>query len=253
MSSEAEDQTWWDGFFAADDWPLVLRSAKPEEVTTAEVKSIEKYLAVRKGSRVLDIPSGNGRLGIPLALTGYDVTGIDLQPMLIESGNREAERLSASFGGRQADMRELPWWDEFDAAFCYFGSFGYFDDDGNRDFVEAVWRSIKPGAPFLIDTMVAETLLPRFKEKDWLIVDGGVVLEERTYDHAQARIRAHWTFVGGESTRARNISVRVYTYRELSDLLQACGFVDCCGYDAATGDPFDLGASRLVMVARKQA
>ena len=101
--------------------------------------------------------------------------------------------------------------------------------------------------------MIAETLLPRFQEKDWLIVDGGVVLEERTYDHAHSRIRAHWTFVGGENTRARKISVRVYTYRELSDLLRACGFVDCCGYDAATGDPFDLGASHLVMVARKQA
>jgi cyclopropane fatty-acyl-phospholipid synthase-like methyltransferase len=139
---------------------------KPDEATGNEVEFIRKVLEIEPGARVLDVPSGNGRLGIPLAVAGFDVTGIELQPELAERATRTAEQKSASFSCRQQDMRDLTWWDEFDAAFCFQSSFGYFDDEGNKEFVEAVWCTIKPGPRFLIDTYVTELVLRDYKKRE---------------------------------------------------------------------------------------
>ena len=62
-------------------------------------------------------------------------------------------------------MRELPWRAEFDGAFCGGSSFGYLGDDGDRDFLEAAARALKPGARFVIDAVkAAEALLPQFRD-----------------------------------------------------------------------------------------
>ena len=70
-------------------------------------------------------------------------------------------------------------------AFCFWGSFGYFDEDGNADFLKAISGVLKPGAKFLLDTHITETLLPKlFQERGWKRVGSALVLEERHYDHA---------------------------------------------------------------------
>jgi len=49
------------------------------------------------------------------------------------------------------------------------------------------------------------------------------------------------------------LSLRLYTYLELTELLKSCGFGDFRAYDTLTGAPFELGASHLGIVAHKQA
>src|SRR5262249_19159540 len=68
----------------------------------------------------------------------------------------------------QRDMRDLPWSGAFDGAFCFGNSFGYYDEEGNADFLKAVARTLKPGARFLLDTSyLTEGLLPNLQERAW--------------------------------------------------------------------------------------
>lgn len=57
----------------------VLTGAYTEEITL-----YEKYLALCRGSKVLELACGSGRITIPLAQKGYSVTGVDISPKMIE-------------------------------------------------------------------------------------------------------------------------------------------------------------------------
>jgi SAM-dependent methyltransferase len=122
-------------------------------------------------------------------------------------------------------MRDIPWSEEFDAAFCFGGSFGYFDDEGNRRHVASVSRSLKPEGRFLIDAHTLETLLPVFQERDWGHRGDDLILQDRSFDHETTRVGAQWTIIHQGHTSQRSSSMRIYTYRELCQLLAGVGFI----------------------------
>ena len=189
-------------------------------------------------------------------------------------------------------MRDLPWWDEFDGAVCFWSSFGYFDGDGDREFTDAVWHALKPGAPFLLETLtlgacrelapskqesttyepslvckllilgcrplipdrfLETVLLPGFADKDWFSYGEWLVLEERSFDTATGRIDSVWTFIKDDVQEIKKASIRLYTHRELVELLSSCGFTDIVGLDTLTENPFSTDASRLSLVSKKQS
>jgi SAM-dependent methyltransferase len=246
-------QEWWRNFFRGNWHEVLLQGMKPPDVTAEEADYVRTMLDLEPGQKVLDVPSGDGRLGIPLAEAGCLVTGVDLEPDMVAASNEVARRLGVGFTAREGDMRDLPWFDEFDAAFCFFASFGYADENADRMFLESVWRALKPSAPFLLDVLTVETVLPGFVSKDWFEAGRWTVLEERRFDHATSRVEGVWTFYGDGVVERKETSVRLYSYRELELLLNSCGFGGFSAYDTLTDTPFSMDASRLTLIARKRA
>jgi len=62
------------------------------------------------------------------------VAGVDISDRFIDEGRRRANGGGADIRFLHGDMRDLRFDAEFDAAVNYWGSFGYFDDDGDRRF-----------------------------------------------------------------------------------------------------------------------
>jgi SAM-dependent methyltransferase len=245
----SEQNEWWQEFFPA--WAEVQRQAKSEEETRVEADCIENLLQLPLQATVLDVPCGDGRLALQLAALGCRVTGVDITLPLLEDARRKAAERRLEVTWEQRDMRDLPWRDAFDGAFCFWGSFGYFDEQGNADFLKAVARTLKPGARFLLETHVLETLLPRFQERTWEQFGETILLHARRFDHGRSRVNEAWTFVKGGQSVERQSSIRIYTYHELCGLLAEAGFTECEGYDGASETPFRLGARRLVLVATR--
>ncbi|HEX9124622.1 MAG TPA: hypothetical protein VF984_14895 [Actinomycetota bacterium] len=96
-----------------------------------------------------------------------------------------------------------------------WGSFGYFDEAGNLAQARAAARALKPGGRYLIDTPSLESIYPDFRERH----------TERS-------------------------SMRIYSLRELTELLREAGFTSFEARDDAL-EPFELGSHRLWLVARK--
>lgn len=46
------------------------------------------------GGPLLDLACGTGRMAIPMALQGYQVTGVDVVPEMVEWGRQKAARQS---------------------------------------------------------------------------------------------------------------------------------------------------------------
>jgi len=132
------------------------------------------------------------------------------------------------------------------------GSFGYFDDAGNRDFLAALAEALKPGAKLMLDTHVLESLLPQTIRREWTELDGDLlVLEEREYDHTTGIMTRRWQVRHGAQIERSTLSILIYSYRELVERLEDAGFTDCKGYTWMSIVPFMTGANRLVMVATR--
>ncbi len=230
------------------------RQAKSPEHTRREADYIEMLLGVSTPAHLLDVPCGAGRLAVELAGRGYRVTGADIEPALIADARRlaDAQNVSEAVRVEPRDMRDLPWHGAFGGAYCFWESFGFFDDEGNRAFLAAVAGTLKAGCRFVFDTHVAETMLPRVPQRTWERLDGGLlVLEDRDYDHVSATMTRHLTLIRAGQTAQLDITTRLYGYRELVALLESAGFTACEGYTWLSLVPFMLGAPRLVMVAEK--
>src|ERR1700687_1831953 len=239
---------WWEIFshaIALDFW----RAAVTDEQTRLEADFLQQQLQITTAARVLDVPCGGGRLAIELAGRGFDLTGVDIASEFIEEARTNSVARGLKIEWKNRDMRDLPWREEFDAAFCFGNSFGYLEDEGNTQFLKAVARTLKPGARLVIETgATAESVLPNFQPRRWFEIGGIKLLIDSRYDCEQGRIFTAYTFFRDGQTEQRPSSQRVYTFSELCSLLAAAGLDVSASFASLSGDVFQLGAQRLFLV-----
>jgi SAM-dependent methyltransferase len=246
------DADWWRTFFDGlfvEGW----LQATPEEQTRIESAFIEKTLRLPPHSRVLDAPCGGGRHCLALAARGYRMTGIDISPQFLQAARASANEKQLDIDWRQGDMSELPWKQEFDGAFCFGNSFGYFDDEGNAAFLRAVAASLKDGGRFLLDyPAMAETLVFTFQERSWHELGNLLGLRAGRYDPVSGRIYVDYTFLQGSRIEKKQATQRVYTYREVCRLLEQAGFGELEAYASPAGEPYQFGAKLVFLAATKR-
>jgi SAM-dependent methyltransferase len=235
---------WWHEMFALPPWQTVQLGWESLEDADQQIEPLIRATGLETGMRVLDVPCGTGRIAKRLMARGFDVLGVDITERFLD------EARAAGVSVVHGDMRELGFDAGFDVALCMWGSFGYFDDEGNLGQARAACRSLRPGGRYLIDTVAAESLLANFRERDWFTAGDIDVLERRSYAVGTGRIETEWTFLHDGDRRVQSTSVRVYTVRELADLLARAGFTSFAALDDDL-EPFEVGARRLWMVATR--
>jgi SAM-dependent methyltransferase len=261
MSDVADDErarSWTDGFFSDPLWNEVQRIAWSPDETRAQTDEIERLLALAPSSEVLDVPCGDGRIAIELARRGHRASGVDVNASIVGEGRARAASEGLAVELVHGDMRALALPEaRFDAAVCWWGSFGYFDDAGDLAFLRGVARALAPGARFAIDMAnLTEALLPRFQPKGWDRVGPIHVLEDRRLDLATSRLEVEWLFMHEDGRRsAYASSMRLYGFRELAERLASCGFEDVVAIDRASGAPYapSPNGARVAIVARRAA
>jgi len=239
-------EKWFENFpgLFLDYW----RARNPPEQTQAEIDCLQSLLAVQPGSRLLDVPCGNGRIAIALSARGHRLTGLDISPELLA----EARASAAEIEWIEGNMRDLHRTAEFDGAFCWGNSYGFMDDPGNREFLAAVASSLKPKARFVLDTgAAAESLLPTLQLRRWHRVADILFLAEGTYNACESRLEMKYTFIRGGVEQTEMVSLAVYTVAELRRMLECAGFNVMALYRSLDAEPFELGAKRLILVANK--
>ena len=229
--------------FETPAWQAIQLAWEEADDADDVAARVERALALTPGARVLDVPCGTGRIATRLLDRGYGVVGIDATPAFLHVAHE------AGVGAIRADMRaDVVRAGSFDAAMCLWGSFGYFDDDGNAAQARAAAEALGPGGRYLIDTFIADTVLARFEPNATWEVGGVAVDEARVYDPGTRRIETTWTFTQGEERAVRTTLVRLYSVAELTDLLASVGFASFQALDDEL-EPFAPGADRLWLVA----
>ena len=118
----------------------------------ADVAFLDSLVA-RRPARILELAVGTGRLAIPLAVRGHDVTGIDVSAEMLDRlrATDVDERVTTVHGDMVDDLPAGP----FDLVFVAFNSL-FMLADANRQqacFV-AVADVLAPGGAFVVEAFV---------------------------------------------------------------------------------------------------
>ena len=242
---------WYESFFtelALDFW----RAAVPPAATAEEVNFLLQELAVSPPARVLDLPSGFGRHSLGLASRGYRVTGIDISTHAIRVARDEATALGIDATFLLGDMRQPPPDAPYDAAFCFGNSFGYLTRSDMTRFVRNMFKAVRPGARWVIDTgTAAESLLPHLTEGRTLEAGGVSYSVLNHYDAVERRLLQTCSLIRGHERQTAQVIYTVYPLDELLQLLQHAGWTVLSTLGSLDGQLFQVGDRRLVLVVQR--
>jgi SAM-dependent methyltransferase len=229
-------------------------------------------LAARTGGPILELGAGTGRLSVPIAAAGFEVTAVDLDPAMLERARARARAAGGTTARRleivEADLLglELPAAGRFRLAFIALNSlFLLATRDAQRAAFATLARHLAPGGLAVVDVWLPDADdLGRF--------DGRLILEYERVDpesgHLVTKTAAaqHDATTGsvnltvlydeGEQGSApirwvRRDALRLVSPDELRDFAESVGLV----VEAIAGD-YDLGAlssgsDRAIVVARR--
>jgi len=104
-----------------------------------------------KGHRkILDLACGEGTFARTAAELGYEVTGIDLSPRMIEIAREKTEEERVSFF--QGDMRQLDYEEEFDLVTCWFDGLNYLlEEEDILHTLAGVRKALREQGTFIFD------------------------------------------------------------------------------------------------------
>jgi SAM-dependent methyltransferase len=237
-----------------DFWETVpLFDQKRLELAPQEVDAVISMLGIQAGAAVLDLCCGVGRHSLELARRGYHVTGVDRTAAYLQLARERAAAEKLKVEWIQADMRNFTRPGAFDAAINLFTSFGYFEDPAqDRQVVDNLFQSLRPGGGLVIDLMGKEPLARVFQPRDWReLPDGTLFLEERIVKPDWTWIENRWILVKDGQRKEVTLGLRLYDGAGLRALLLDAGFESVALFGSLGGVPYDTNARRLVAVARK--
>jgi len=241
---------WHDRFFAGL-YGRVLAGSFDAQANRRQAAGIRKFLRLKRGQTVLDMPCGQGRITLELAKLGLQTVGVDRQAGYIRKAKAEAGKRHIRAVFRVGDMRKSEPGDNYDAVVNWFSSFGYFTESQNRQVLVNFLKALKPGGKVLIDVLNRDWIKDHFVPKADLTVQGVKVSEKRNWMVDRKRIRSTWVFTRGGRRETYRIDMKLFNPPELKAMLRKAGFAGIRLYADLKGKPAGRKQLRLIAVAVK--
>ena len=244
---------WWTTYFDA----RYLHEFEPLfdlERDRREVARLIDLLELPAGSRLLDVPCGQGRHAHLLAEAGFDVDGLDYSPHLLAEAKRRGTGRTLRY--TRGDMRRLParWSGRFAAVLNLFTSFGFFVNpaDDRRVLAEFA-RVLEPGGLLVWHGGDRDGVMARFLERDWWATNDGTMFgQERAFDPLSGMLTVSTTWRGPSGTGEREHRIRLYTPTQLAALCAEVGLIVEQAFDGFSTRPLSRRSTQMLLVARKE-
>jgi SAM-dependent methyltransferase len=109
---------------------------------------VEARLPLPAFRRILDLCCGPGRHARWLFEDGYDVTGLDRDPVVVDAARRAAPGVTVvCMDAREIKRLQGP----FDGILILWQSFGYFSEPENVAELKSILQLLRPGGRLLLD------------------------------------------------------------------------------------------------------
>ena len=250
----AQRSTWYVDFFRAD-YLNVYNHLFTAERAEKEAAFAERVLELKGGARILDLCCGQGRHSVLLARRGFEVTGLDLSPAYLELVRQSAAAAGVTLETIEADMREIPFRDHFDAIVNMYSSFGYLESEAeDLKVLESAAKAMRPGGRLMLDMLNREWAVANYVQNDWHSGDDGTLyVERRDLDLATSRMHVKFTIIGADGGRHDSVGhhIRLYTLTETTRLLDQVGLQVTGVFGGFDAEPYAIGTRRMIILAQK--
>jgi SAM-dependent methyltransferase len=219
-------------------------------------------LAEREVGPIVEWGAGTGRLAVPLAAAGHNVTAVELSEEMVGRGKRKGSTVAWVVG----DMRSAQLERRYGLAVCAFNSFLCLTSlDDALTFLRNARDHLSPGGLLSIEVSAfsPEELVdppggPELRHDFTRALPDGRLdrLSVSRYDAAsqlmQMRLFYQWYDASGalENRRAHDLTIRIVGRDELLLMLRLSGFELEAVYGGFEGEPFTPAIDHLVVLAR---
>jgi len=204
----------------------------------AITKILKKHGIVR--GRLLDIACGNGRICIPMAKKGYNVTGIDIGSLYIDDAKKRADKNRVKVDFICGDMRKINRLvrGKFDVVFSVWTSIGYYGKRTDEKLFKNVASLLKKKGLFLIlNTMSQEYLMNHYCSGLFNEAGKYVVLhKDNRFDRYHSINTEKWVFYEKTGKDLKyvdelELKLRIYSVAEMVEMAEKSGFEFIEAYD----------------------
>ena len=205
--------------------------------------------------RALELGVGTGRLAIPLAARGVDVTGIDdSEPMLDRLRHKHGGDKVTLVAGDFTDVGELVE-GRFDVVFVAFNTlFELHDQESQVQCVDGVAQHLAPGGVFVVEAIAPDLTRLEQTLTTLAVNERQAVLQATRHDPETQQVHgADVTIATDGSVRAVAWSIRYVSVPELDLMARLAGLRLRHRWGGWHGEPFTATSAVHVSVYERPA
>lgn len=207
---------------------------------------------------ILDVACGTGTVSEYLDELGYDVTGVDISPGMIQVAKQKAEKRGSRAKYYVQDAAEMSLDGRFELAISLFDSLNYITDEAHlARAMQRVAEHLVDGGYFIFDVNTEYALAHGFFNQSNIgSREYPKYVWTSSYDHGTRICTVKMVFEVLEDGEKRQFTEvhyqKAYRLSELSSMLYDAGFevIDC--YEAYRFRPPTRRSDRVYFVARKR-
>jgi SAM-dependent methyltransferase len=244
---------WYETLFSDEYLRTVVRPSN--EQISRQVDFMQASLGVTKGAAVLDVGCGLGQHALEFARRGCLVVALDLALPMITRAAEDAQQEGLRINFLHKDIRDIGFEGTFDAVICVGTTFGFFDDEQNREVLGRLANALKPGGRLLLEVVNRDHVLTSQPNLQWFEGDGCVVMEESDFNYYSSRISVKRTMMREDGRQTESeYSIRLYALHELGQMMQQVGFrvKEVSGQQATRGVFFGAHSNRIILLAERR-
>ena len=199
-----------------------------------DLEFYKKWLPKNKDARILELCCGTGRLTLPIAMEGYDISGVDNSSSMLEQAKLKASGAGLNVEFIKADIRTLELPKKYDLIFIPFNSIHHLYKNEDLFIVlNVVKNHLNEGGLFLLDCFNPNIQFMVEGEKEqkvnaeYTTNDGKKILikEIMRYENKTQTNRIEWHyFINGKFDSIQNLDMRMFFPQELDSYLEWNGF-----------------------------
>ncbi len=202
-------------------------------------------------SRILDIACGAGRHLLRFSSQAELAVGVDRSEALLSETARRLTQTNSLALLVRADMRYLPFQNQFTCATLLFTSFGYFPtDQENLSVIRQASGALRGGGVFWMD-YINEPQLRRTLEPYSRVTDGHWVIEQRRRITEEGRVEKQIRMVSESGQGCFSESVKLYSREQLEEMFGRCGLRVEGVWGDFEGHEQDSDSPRLIIMGCK--
>lgn len=220
----------------AEQWYVNFLEERSEKGTKeAEFIITQTKRKIKNAKRLLDIPCGTGRVSIPLAKSGLNVTGLDASNYYVHVAKRKAKankvdnRTKFIFGNMRNIGTLLKNKEKFDVVINVFTSIGYGTKKDDLEFFRSLRLLTNKGGLFFISTLANRNTRD---EKPWSHFEKAndiVLIDEGRFNKRTSHSRSKWRFFKDNGRKlelkySQIVDIYLYSPSELKKMLEGTGW-----------------------------